>query len=204
MRKNALTNDEQRAAVQAALGHQQKMQHTIFSLQRQQASSTVRDDSLTRQLTELETGVQGLQKFFSDFLKPDFYIEKQPLDQPEGTPAAQRVLELPELLELVMDYLTIPDMLRFQQVNRSAKASIEGSPRLQTALALRPVSPDGTLRFPFAENLFAPAAGFTCNSNVMSRGSYAAAGINDPIRLTAHFTSRDGDLPKLGSRCRSM
>ncbi|TKA38168.1 hypothetical protein B0A55_13602, partial [Friedmanniomyces simplex] len=79
---------------------------------------------------EASAAVQGLKTFFSDFLEPTLFTEKQPLDRQEGTPAAERVLELPELLENVLQYLEIPDILRFQQVNRSACASIDGSPRL--------------------------------------------------------------------------
>ncbi|TKA71458.1 hypothetical protein B0A55_07799 [Friedmanniomyces simplex] len=160
------------------------------------------DPDLAITIGELEHSVQGLKTFFSDFLEPTLYTEKQPLDRQEGTPAAQRVLELPELLENVLQYLEIPDILRFQQVNRSACASVDGSPRLQSTLSLRPDPAGSPLRLPFADaNLFPQPAGFICSSH----GQHARPDTPEGQALvTAHFLSLVGQPLRIGARCRRI
>ncbi|KAK4957176.1 hypothetical protein LTR10_005134 [Elasticomyces elasticus] len=157
----------------------------------------------------METYVQGLDAFFSDFLSPVFYNEKQPLHAMGDTSAAQKVFDLPELLELVLEYVEEVDILRFHQVNRSARASIDGSPRLQSRLSLRIDSTDKPRRYPFGNvNSISPmTSGFICNPNTPGRRFHVDAPgpfPEDRVLVQARFDLPASGVGKIDTRCRSM
>ncbi|KAK5738356.1 hypothetical protein LTR17_006075 [Elasticomyces elasticus] len=206
-----MTHDEQRDGIAKALEHQQKLGHAISLLRRQQAALGVSSDrangDVANTLDDMETCAQGLGAFFSDFLNPVFYNEKQPLHTMGDTSSAQKVFDLPELLELVLEYVEEVDVLRFHQVSRSARASIDGSPRLQSRLSLRIDSTDKPRRYPFSNvNSIAPlASGFSCNPNTPGRRYHADAPgpfPEDRVLVQARFDI--SGVGKIDTRCRSM
>ncbi|KAK5744743.1 hypothetical protein LTR17_001819 [Elasticomyces elasticus] len=205
MRKIGMSHEQQRSEVSQALEHQQKSAHTLASLRRLQAQLPMQVPGLTDMIEDLERGSQGLDKFFSQFLDPIFYNEKQPLDIcPSGsTSAAQKVFDLPELLEEVLGYLSLVDILHVHQVNQSARASIDGSPRLQSKLSLRAANTDSHLQFPFAPaNVVARMmAYFTCHRQMRRAADSPAKG---QVRIKAAFKPRNRRLGKIDLRCRQM
>ncbi|KAK3661628.1 hypothetical protein LTR56_000116 [Elasticomyces elasticus] len=208
-----MTHDQQRDKIGKALEHQQRLGHAISLLRRQQAapdSSLARaDGDVAKTLKDMETYAQGLDAFFSDFLSPIFYNEKQPFHAMGDTSAAQKVFDLPELLELVLEYVEEVDVLRFHQVNRSARASIDGSPRLQSRLSLRIDSMDKPRRYPFGNvNSITPmTSGFICNPNTPGRRYHADAPgpfPEDRVLVQARFELPASGVGKIDTRCRSM
>ncbi|KAK5744737.1 hypothetical protein LTR17_001813 [Elasticomyces elasticus] len=208
-----MTHDQQRDKIGKALEHQQNLGYAISLLRRQQAapdsSSARADGDVANTLKDMETCVQGLGAFFSDFLSPAFYNEKQPLHSKGDTSAAQRVFDLPELLELVLEYVAEVDVLRFHQVNRSARASIDGSPRLQSRLSLRVDSTDKPRRYPFGNvNSISPmTSGFICNPNTPGRRFHVDAPgpfPEDRVLVQARFDLPASGVGKIDTRCRSM
>ncbi|KAK5677499.1 hypothetical protein LTS10_010071 [Elasticomyces elasticus] len=208
-----MTHDEQRDGIAKALEHQQNLGHAISLLRRQQAalgaSSDRANGDVANTMDDMDTCVQGLDAFFSDFLSPIFYNEKQPLHFKGDTSAAQRVFDLPELLELVLEYVEEVDVLRFHQVNRSARASIDGSPRLQSRLSLRIDSTDKPRRYPFGNvNSITPmASGFICTPNTPGRRYHVDAPgpfPEDRVLVQARFELPASGVGKIDTRCRSM
>ncbi|KAK5712360.1 hypothetical protein LTR15_011940 [Elasticomyces elasticus] len=208
-----MTHDEQRDGVAKALEHQQKLGHAISLLRRQQGalgvSSERANGDVANIMADMETFVQGLDAFFSDFLSPVFYNEKQPLLAMDDTSAAQKVFDLPELLELVLQYVEEVDVLRFHQVNRSARASIDGSPRLQSRLSLRIDSTDKPRRYPFGNvNSMTPMiSGFRCNPSTPGRRYHVDAPgpfPEDRVLVDARFEIPVSRVGKIDTRCRSM
>ncbi|KAK4892519.1 hypothetical protein LTR27_008983 [Elasticomyces elasticus] len=208
-----MTHDQQRDKIGKALEHQQRLGHAISLFRRQQAapdsSSARADGDVAKTMEDLETCVQGLDAFFSDFLSPIFYNEKQPLHAMGDTSAAQKVFDLPELLELVLEYVEEVDILRFHQVNRSARASIDGSPRLQSRLSLRIDSTDKPRRYPFGNvNSISPmTSGFICNPNTPGRRFHVDAPgpfPEDRVLVQARFDLPASGVGKIDTRCRSM
>ncbi|KAK3661636.1 hypothetical protein LTR56_000124 [Elasticomyces elasticus] len=149
MRKTSLSDGQQWRAVSKALGRQQKMEHAITTLRRRQDRLIEADPELASTIHDLEQAIEDQKSFFSSFLKPVFYNHQQSRDHQNCT-AAQTVFDIPELLELILQDLRIPHILSFQQTCRSAKACIDNSPRLQSALSLRADPTDSPLRMPFA------------------------------------------------------
>ncbi|KAK5126932.1 hypothetical protein LTR85_008290 [Meristemomyces frigidus] len=135
---NSSPAKEQNVHMRKALGHQQELQRFVSVL-------LAKNEALAGDMTQSHTvsavhGAQreldGLHGFFSTFLSPAFYNERIP-DRSNSTPPAQGVFEVVELLELILGYLTIRDIMSFQQINRSAYDTIESSPRLRDMLSLR-------------------------------------------------------------------
>ncbi|KAK4932019.1 hypothetical protein LTR49_001706 [Elasticomyces elasticus] len=149
MRKTSLSDGQQWRAVNKALGRQQKMELAITTLRRRQDRLIEADPELASTIRDLEQAIEDQKSFFSDILKPVFYNHQQSRDHKNCT-AAQTVFDIPELLELILQDLRIPHILSFQQTCRSAKACIDNSPRLQSALSLRADPTDSPLRMPFA------------------------------------------------------
>ncbi|KAK5712365.1 hypothetical protein LTR15_011945 [Elasticomyces elasticus] len=212
LRKISMSHEQQRSEVSQGLEHQQTSAHTIASLRRLQAQSVTAIPGLDDIVDKLERSSQGLDTFFSHFLEPVIYNEKQPLDHcPSGsTSAAQRVFGLPELLEEVLNCLDIADILRFHQVNQSARASIDASPRLQSKLSLRADATGSILRLPFeARNtLGLMAAGFFCNVYDGPMEFHSTDPTKRPppghISLRLGFQPDQSQHAEIDTRCRSM
>ncbi|KAK5691504.1 hypothetical protein LTR97_011497 [Elasticomyces elasticus] len=207
-----MSHEQQRSEVSQGLEHQQISAHTIASLRRLQAQSATAIPGLADIIDKLERSSQGLNTFFSHFLEPVIYNEKRPLDYcPSGSAsAAQRVFGLPELLEEVLQCLDHADILRFHQVNQSARASIDASPRLQSNLSLRADATGSILRLPFeARNTLGPmAAGFICNvyDGLIQYRSIDPKKRPPPghISLRLGFHTGQAQHAKIDTRCRSM
>ena len=115
---------------------------------------------------------------------------------------AQRTFEIPELFELILDHLEIPEILNVQQVSRGLKDAIDGSARIQTRLNLRPASRDTFFKTPF-EFYFGYNLGLHCSLEQPKSTPFNEVPLENRTNFTASFDSHSA-FPKIGSRCRNM
>ncbi|KAK3658982.1 hypothetical protein LTR56_001419 [Elasticomyces elasticus] len=209
-----MSQEQQRWEVSQGLQHQQELEHTIASLRRQQARLTTPDPDVIAIIENLERNSQGLTAYFSAFLDPSIYNEMQPLDprRSGSTPAAVKVLDLPELLEEVLGYVDPVDILRFHQVNQSARTLIIGSPRLRTTLGFRAAPEGSRLRLPFVSTtaLSPMIANFQCckyeylYDEPIELDTDPSSKDRNLVRLRAGFEVSQGKATKIDERCRGM
>lgn len=95
------------------------------------------------QLDRLQTVTDGFKEHFSSCLDNSFYNERFGRTRE----ATERFFDVPELLEHVMRYLPLDDLMRVQQVNKQLKAATEGSPRLRKFM-LQQADPNGFFQTP--------------------------------------------------------
>lgn len=194
---------EQWGHLREALAHQQRLEQNFTRMtQTMQSNNTDVPPSLRDSLNEARNDIEGLKSFFSSFLCPTFYNEAQP--QPDES-IAHRVFDVPELLELILLELPIPDIMNFQQVNRTARDAINASPMLQRALSLRADSADSPLRAPFSDLYSTFTGGFSCGHTTRYRRQPRRLSLaSDEMPVAAEFVSLGSRLPVIGTRWRRM
>lgn len=114
-----------------------------------------------------------------------------------ATGLAQRVFDIPELLEHILRYLEIPALLEAQRINRQFRDAVETSTRLQRKLSLLPHS-SRTFYAPFA---LRGLASLKCRLIPSGTRKMGESERSLHFVLEARFY---GPLPKIGSRCRRM
>ncbi|KAK5738363.1 hypothetical protein LTR17_006082 [Elasticomyces elasticus] len=213
MREHSMTRLEQRHAVATALGHQQRMEHIVALLAEPQTQQ-----DFASKIVKLQDSVQGLKGFFSDFLDPTLYTERQPYRGPDDTltairecgPATQQVFRTPELVEQILEHLGLADILSYDQVDRSARAIVAQSTPLQSSLLLRADAADSLLRLPFELYGDLRTASFYCRQSYDydngPNNTWGPSGTSGMILLEAGFesTANHVRLPKIDVRCRNM
>ncbi|KAK3718596.1 hypothetical protein LTR37_005100 [Vermiconidia calcicola] len=144
--------------------------------------------------------LKGLEDFLSNVLETSVYNERR---TPDST-MALRTFEVPELLELILGYLRIPDILRVYQVSRGMRDAIDNSSRLQTRLCLRSAPSESHLDLPFKKSLYGPA-GFVCSEDYGRKAIQISESGHTTYKIKAKFgLNSDQELPKIGLRHRSM
>ncbi|KAK4540795.1 hypothetical protein LTR36_008872 [Oleoguttula mirabilis] len=134
----ARSNDSLSDALRTALDTQQQFE-TVSSVLRQLSKDPgIQQDAakaLTGAVATLEASTAVLRELLSAVAQPHFYNERH---SPASSPSRmQDVLDLPELLEAVLSFLDVRDVLRMQQVSKACFAGVEHSPGLQYKLGLR-------------------------------------------------------------------
>lgn len=143
---------------------------------------------LKNKFLSIEDGIKGFEDYLSTTIEAFDYAEHRAMD----TVPAQKVFKIPELLELILENLDIPDVMRCYEVCRTMRDTIEASSKLQTQLCLLSASEDSAMRWPFQ---------FKCFS-CYSRLSPAKAGRTSAIMRTLPGSSTS--LPTMGSRWKRM
>ena len=90
-------------------------------------------ESLARVLQTIQEVVKGLDKHFSDRFPPAHYNQIRYDD----FTIADRVLNIPELLELVLEHVDLVDIVTMGRVSHGLRDTIEASPKLQIRLHLK-------------------------------------------------------------------
>lgn len=90
----------------------------------------------------LRNSTAGLSSFLRSMAAPKYYNERRVTTSDDS---AERFFNLPEMTEMLLQYLHANDVLQMQRVNKSIKAIIEGSVKLQRQLGLA-ASPDSHFR----------------------------------------------------------
>ena len=160
-------------------------------------SSESNPDELEKYTAFAQLHLQGLSTFFDTLIEPRFYNEIRP----DNSSIAQTTFDVPELFELILDYIDIPDILRVYQVSRGMRDAIEESSRLQTKLCLRPAPANSPFQTPLAFCLNY-TWGFSCHHS-MPRTNYDSGVCDNKTNVTASFiTLPRQPLPRIGSRWR--
>ena len=173
------------------LAHQQNAQADISTLISDlQIRECSVDEAVTR-LLATQNDVKGLDESLRNLLEPIYYNERRS----EGSTAAQKVFDVPELLELILlHHVTISDVMSVYQVSRGLRDIIDGSSKLQSRLFLKTTSETSDKRAVLSIRL----PSFTCVKMYSLRG-------DDGIRVSARvWMSRGKCLPAIGPRWRRM
>ena len=122
------------------------LEHKIAETLKKVASGEYDSAELTSTLLSAQGHVNELGEYFRQNLRsnPEFYNERKP----ENSAIACRVFAIPELLEMILEHVKIPDLLNFYQCSVSIRDSIEASSKLQTQLSLRPAPLKSHLTLP--------------------------------------------------------
>ncbi|KAK3670585.1 hypothetical protein LTR78_009553 [Recurvomyces mirabilis] len=130
------------------LAHQLQLQRKIISLQDSSSAGQTGPEDLRASLAELRHHVEGVKAFFAGLTNPMLYNEHISWSQRTDESAAHEVFGMPEMLEMILEYLSIRDIFAFQQTTSQAKTMVTGSPRLQSLLFLRPDPVEAPFRQP--------------------------------------------------------
>ena len=152
---------------------------------------------------DLETGLQaaqchiaGLDAFFSATLSPVYYNEYRQ----ENSTIAQRVLDIPELLEILLEHLDVATIMTVYETRRGILDIIEASSKVQDMLSLQVTSSqDGTIRYPFNECLRGRPGSFKCSASLHGLGLFGSGSVMGQL-----YIGPQRRLPVVGSRWRSM
>ena len=198
-----------------ALSHHRELERALTSILGKIPTDECRSD-VKDALQVAQSHISGLEKYLGHMIPTHIYNERRPDD----STAAQRTFDVPELLEMILDYLPVPAMLNFYQVNRTIRNAIDGSPKLQTKLCLRAAPSESHLYTPFSNLImyvpaiddplgFGRCAGFCCYhyfGRVVphSPKDTTSDGERRTVTIVAYFSCRPGQrLPLVGKRYRS-
>ena len=165
----------------AALGSHRLLQQSLAVLRKRLAAGTIDVESSSKLLAECQQHSEGLSAYLSTTIEPTYYAELIP---PSST-STHRTLAIPELFELILDFLPIPAILALYQTCKEYKTRIDNSAHVQTRLCLRPAPAGSNFRLPFKKCLLSPGngkEGFHCRNRT---------GLESSIDCT------DGRKPKL-------
>lgn len=129
------------------LSHHRNLQSRLRSITA--LASMVTDDWTKEQLLKEAEGIQnGVDRFdgyLRHILPPKYYNEQRA----EDSIAAERVFNIPELLELILEETEHDDIMYMSMVSRNIKAIVEASSKLQTRLHLKLDRSVGLTRAPY-------------------------------------------------------
>ena len=143
----------------------------------------------------LQRNANGIGRYLSYQIKPKFYNERRLPD----SNVADRVLQIPELLELILLNLGAFDILNVASTCHGIQNIVNVSSKLQVRLFQKPASNIGAENDPFQTpfGLF-ERRGFTVDAFLPDSPAHQAY-------VDACFTSKDDfTLPRVGSKIRSM
>lgn len=182
----------------AALSHQQDLESNLSALLNDIKSGRQSQAALEKAIIAAQKHAAGLKMFLSSCIPQKFYNERRS----DSSTAAQRTFDVAELLEMILDHLEIPDIVKMIQVSHSLKNSIEASTKLQDKLSLRPAPLDSHIYSAFEQCLFREG-GFRCTlTNYNNTRPQALPGT---FAVRAYFFPFPGQhLPKIGSKYRRM
>lgn len=200
-----------RTQAATALKNQFELEKQMSNALNQLNSGSLTDLKAT--LLSAQSNVGELSQYFSHKFRQHshFYNERRA----EDSTTACKVFDIPELLEMVLQYLDVTDVLSIYQCSRNIRDSIDGSSQLQQQLSLRAAPVNSHLHFPLrnlTHDLFGhPSIGFSTQEHIVqgrrrSLHERKADPIDDPTaEVHACFYLLSGQvLPGVGSRIRKM
>lgn len=146
-------------------------------------------------LEGLQSSALGLGEFLSARIDAVYYNEQRAND----SVIAQKVLAIPELLEMILLQGELIDILTMCQVSKWLKSMIEATTALQARLHPDPCGPASNRKMPRQTQFESGLPGFKVNTNASVEYRYAAS-------TTAEFIiNKDtSKLPKVGTTWRDM
>lgn len=132
------------------------------------------------------------------------YASTHLFNEYSATGKQHRALDVPELREMILDLLSIPDLLRMMQVSKTMHSSIQHSAILQKRLQFKPTT-DGFFRTllddPAVTKEF---TGFKCHRRKMCYKCLTDVNKYE-FPLTVEFKAQGArPMPRIGLRCREI
>ena len=196
-----------------ALFHHEGLERTLAKTLYWAQTGYYSKDALERNLLTIQSYVTEMGVFLRDIAPANAYNDSRK----KRFEIAQRTFNITELLELILENLSIPDILSFYQLNKAMRDAIEHSPKLQTRLCLRESPPDSHLRTPISNLMkhagdidsgLGGAVGFSCYSVQVWTAlpiNYKIENDSHTFSIVAFFTPLPGQrLYHMGNRYRSM
>ena len=154
---------------------------------------------IQRHLKAIRDGLSTQQSHLDQLVKSVPPMARKP---PNADELAEKVFNIPELLEKILLYLSPVDLLRVQRVSHLFFNATEGSPKIQFKMGLRPQE-NCHITFPPAL-LELHMFSFTLEPYPWSAESRKALQENE-VNIRAGFSgSEKNEMLKLGRRCRDM
>ena len=209
-----------------ALSDQMHLAATIESLLNQvQNGKQLSQKDLEHSLLKIQVHASGLGEWFSRVMCSTPYNEQRM----DTSAAAQKVFDIPELFEMITEYLSIHDIVRCTEVSRTFKASIDHSAKIQDQICHRASPPESHLKTPlnacfltsmqlpfrphqyYDHNMDYPAfsiqtIGFSCRKTGFRYHGFNPVEVDrKAMGIEASFSMSTGQrLPRLGSQYRQM
>ena len=180
-------SNDQRKALTHYLSLEQKLENLFSALRNGESDRS----QLCSAVAIAQSDAHGIGAFLRSSVAPVYYNEIRE----EDSTIAVHVFKVPELLETILGYLEIPDILSFYQTSKSGRDIITTSIRLQQTLSLTVSGSSKNKYFPLA----------TCLANKPGRFCCPSPTSPGPHGLTAEFCiGPDNRLPSVGERYRQM
>jgi hypothetical protein len=183
-RPDIFMTDEQQSAVVA---NQRELRNEIDNLLAILGPLVSSNEQCQPSISNIKYRLSHVDDLLSQTLSTKaFNAQLQP-----GSSAARRTFDVPELLELILLNLGLPDLLQVSQVNCTMRDGIAGSIKLQQKLCFYPKPHPAHYYNPFDTACPGAMAGFICSADSSSQGSIQV--IHEPnkngqwLQLQARF-----------------
>ena len=187
------------AAYLGAQEERRSMHTHLDSLIRLIEPAVGQSDEVQRHLKAIRDGLSSQQSYLDQLVKSVPPMARKP---PNANILAEKVFNIPELLEKILLHLTPADLLRVQRVSHLFFNATEGSPKIQFKMGLRPQEnchvtfPPALLEFHMFSFSLEP---YSCFAN-----SRQALQENEVNIRAGFFGGEKNKMMKLGKRCRDM
>lgn len=179
--------------VRNVVSHYLKLQGQLSQTTNGLNQATFSKDEVIELITSIRTKANGVGESLSNYVPRTVYNQVRSGD----SIIAMTVFQMPELLELILEHNTVFEVLKIYQACRTIKDIIDGSPRLQAQLFLRPVT---SIFGPFARLKFHPL--LDCDHRFQGEAWFL--GEQCQISISSQRTDTFRRLPHVGRMWKSM
>ena len=117
--------------VRSVLKHHRELTGTIHKLLTRAKNGTFNIDTSLDDLATAKSQIDGIDQYLRAFIQPRYYAEYRP---PHATAPAQKAFDIPEIFEMILEYLHMKELLKIQLVNKQFQTAVDSSDRLQRRL----------------------------------------------------------------------
>ncbi|KAK1069360.1 hypothetical protein LTR74_004926 [Friedmanniomyces endolithicus] len=159
-----------------------------------------------RRVKSLIADIEGLEKVSQRLLPPPTALRMIKESNDRGK-AAAKAFKVPEVLEEILLYLSIPDLHQAEDTSRDFRSTVAGSPRLQRKLFRSTASTDPlrSLGYVGPFDLHDPWLGYSMSFFSLLEEPFARHSLTDNhINFKGIFQSSTGKLPPLSERVLEM
>ncbi|KAK1813589.1 hypothetical protein LTR12_012017 [Friedmanniomyces endolithicus] len=195
---------ELRQALDKVLAHQETLKDTI-TWPTMACRERFKPEEI-RRVKSLIGDIEGLEKVSQRLLPPPTALRMIKESNDRGK-AAAKAFKVPEVLEEILLYLSIPDLHQAEDTSRDFRSTVAGSPRLQRKLFRSTASTDPlrSLGYVGPFDLHDPWLGYSMSFFSLLEEPFARHSSTDNhINFKGIFQSSTGKLPPLSERVLEM
>ncbi len=195
---------ELRQALDKVLAHQETLKDTI-TWPTMACRERFKPEEI-RRVKSLIGDIEGLEKVSQRLLPPPTALRMIKESNDRGK-AAAKAFKVPEVLEEILLYLSIPDLHQAEDTSRDFRSTVAGSPRLQRKLFRSTASTDPlrSLGYVGPFDLHDPWLGYSMSFFSLLEEPFARHSLTDNhINFKGIFQSSTGKLPPLSERVLEM